>query len=180
MDITKPGYIGPCSVTWKGIDLGHTLEGVTLSVDRSFEDVTVDKYGSMPIDKVLTGTMLYVKFKLAQKQWRSLDAALPEGSSFDGTSANDRIDIGTDAGYNLRQDAGTLVIHPLQHNDEVAGSAAYYQDDINLYKAVSYEAVEVPYKIDEQWVVEITMCALVDESYGNGRRLGHIGPAAVS
>ncbi len=174
MDINEAEIAGPCRITFGGIDLGHTTGGVLLTVERDFEDVTVDRYGSTPIDKVLTGNRVMVNFTLAQPNWRALDTAMPETSSQDGTGALDRIDIGAQAGASLRSEAKQLVIHPLKNAD------ADTSDDVVIYKAVSAENVELPMRIDEQKVVEITMHGLVDETYGTGRRLGHVGPANVS
>ena len=55
-----------------------------------------------------------------------------------------------------------------------------YSDDVTIYLAVSVENIEVPLKIDEQRVIEVTFKAIVSEAYGTGRRLGHYGPADVS
>jgi hypothetical protein len=174
MDIAKARIAGPCTVTFDGVNIGHTLDGVTFTAERSFADVNVDKYGSTPIDQILTGTKVMLKFKLAQPDWYQLNIAMPETSSFDGVGALDRTDLGGDAGYSLRQDAKQMVIHPLKNASTVT------TDDITIYKAVSVENIEIPYKVDEQQVIEVTMLALVDESYGIGRRLGHIGSAIVS
>lgn len=173
MDISKAIIEGPCTIVFNGVNLGHTLEGVDVSVEREFAEVHVDRHGSTPIDKVLTGTHAMLKFKLAQPTWTQLDIAMPETSSYDGSGTNDRIDIGGDAGYSLRADAKLLVIHPMFRQGDLSA-------DVTFYKAVSIENVELAYKIDEQRVVEVTMIALVDESYGSGRRLGHIGQANVS
>jgi hypothetical protein len=173
MDLTQVKIAGPQKVTFKGQDMGHTLEGIDLEVQREFQDVMVDKYGTMPIDKVLTGGRLRLTFKLAQSAYTQWNMAIPESSTIDGPVA-DRMDIGTDAGASLRTEAGLLVIHPLSR------AISDLTDDITLYRAVSVEAIEVPYKNDEQKAIQITMEALVDEAYGSGRRLGHIGPADVS
>jgi hypothetical protein len=173
MDISKATIVGPCSIVFNGVDLGHTLDGVEFTAERDFADVKVDKYGETPIDKVLTGTRVMIKFKLAQPNYRQLDMSMPETSSYDGAGTLDRIDLGGDAGYSLRQDAKQLVIHPLKNTGSVV-------DDITIYRAVSFDTITLPYKIDEQNVVEVNMIGLVDEGYGAGRRLGHIGGAAVS
>ena len=47
--------IGVCSVIFNSRHLGNTKEGVNFNYEPSFADVTADKYGSSPIDKVLTG-----------------------------------------------------------------------------------------------------------------------------
>lgn len=173
-DITKAKISGPCLITANGVDIGHTLDGVEITAERELNEVHVDRYGNTPIDYVLGGNHLKAKFKLAQNTWDSWNLAVPETSSYDGAGSADRADFGADAGYSLRNDAVVLVIHPLRN------AATDYSEDVTIYKAVSAEDVTLPMKVDEQAVIEVTMSALVDESYGTGRRLGHFGPAAVS
>lgn len=173
-DINKVEIAGPCRITLDGVDVGHTLDGVELIGERKLTDVFVDRYGETPIDKVLSGNRLMVKFKMAQTEWDQWNWLVPETSSYDGASTADRADFGADAGYSLRQDAKLLLIHPLKN------VATDKSDDVTIYKAVSAENFSLPMKVDEQRVLEITLEALVDESYGTGRRLGHYGPADVS
>lgn len=174
MDISKVEIAGPCTIVFNGVNMGHTLDGVELTAEREFAETMVDRYGHTPIDKILTGNRLKLKFKLAQTEWAQWKMAIPETSSYDGSGTNDRADFGADAGASLRASAYPLVIHPLKN------AATDFSDDVTIYRAVSTENVTLPLKIDEQRVLEITMEALVDESYGTGRRLGHYGPAAVS
>lgn len=174
MDISKARIAGPCTVVFNGVNMGHTLDGIMFSNERSFADVFVDKYGTTSIDKVLTGQKVFLRFKLAQPDWRQYNLAIPETSSYDGAGTADRVDLGADAGTSLRQDAAPLVIHPMKN------AATNYVDDITLYLAVSVENIEVPYNNEDQQAIEVTMEAFVSEAYGSGRRLGHIGPADVS
>lgn len=173
-DIAKAEIAGPCVITHKGIVLGHTIDGIELTAQRELTEVNVDKYGKTPIDFVLTGNNLEIKFKLAQTEWDQWNASIPETSSFDGAGTADRADFGADAGYSLRQDAGVMVIHPMKN------VATDLSDDVTIYLAVSAGDVTLPLKIDEQRTLEVTFKALVSEEYGTGRRLGHYGPAAVS
>lgn len=174
MDIAKVEISGPLQITFDGVSVGHTLEGAELTAERDFTDVTVDRFGNTPIDKILAGSRLMLKFKMAQTEWAQWNIAIPETSSFDGAGVADRNDFGADAGYSLRADAKQLIMHPLRN------VATDLSDDVTIYKAVSVENISVPFKIDEQRVIEVTMMGLVDESYGTGRRLGHYGPSAVS
>jgi hypothetical protein len=174
MDLTKVEIAGPCKITFDGVDLGHTLGGVLITANREFTKVMVDKYGSTPVDFVLNGTEATIEFQAAQNGWYQLDKAMPETSSYDGAGVADRADIGGDAGYSLRSDAKQLIIHPLKN------AATDFSEDITIYKAVNTSNVELPYRVDEQMTINMVMTALVDEAYGSGRRLGHIGPAAVS
>lgn len=173
MDLTQVEIAGPCRITYGGIDLGHTLEGVELGVDRQTAAVLVDRYGDTPVDYVITGHKATAKFKLAQWNNRNWDTAFPEGQNID-TATNDQTGIGTDAGYSLRGDARQLVIHPLKY---AAGDLSH---DVTLYLAVNTGSVTLPFKVKDQLVIELEMEALVSEAFGTGRRLGHIGYAATS
>lgn len=173
MDLTQVEIAGPCRITYGGIDIGHTLDGVELTVDRKTAGVFVDRYGDSPVDYVLIGTTAKAKFKLAQWQDRSWDIALPEGQNID-TATLDQTGFGTDAGYSLRGDAKQLVIHPLKY---AVGDLSH---DVTLYLCVNTAALVLPYKVKDQLVTEVEMEALVSEAYGTGRRLGHIGYAATS
>lgn len=164
--------IGAARVTWGGVDLGHTRDGAEFTFTREFEDLLVDQYAS-PVEMALTSQDLRIKVYLAEPSVSSLHVASPEGD-YAVDDEGERLGLGTDAGATLRQYAKQLVLHPLKN------ALADDGEDVVVYKAVSVEEVPLNYKIDEQRIVEVTFRALIDETYGNGRRLGHIGPANVS
>lgn len=172
-DISKV-TIGACRVTHGGVDLGHTLDGVELEFTREFEDLTVDAYGSTPVNKALTGQKMTAKFKLAEIDANRLNSAIPEGAHAVG-GAGERVALGNNSGYLLGVDAKELILRPLRN---VAGGST--ADDVVIYRAVSIESVTLNYKVDEQRVIEVTMEGLIDESRGDGRLLGHIGSTNVS
>lgn len=165
--------IGDCDVFFNGVALGHTKGGVEFTFEREFEDLTVDKYGSMPVDIALTGQNLLIKAYLAEITNDVMNVAIPEGHYALG-SLDDKLGLGTDAGYLLRQDAKVLRLHPRNK------AASDLSEDVNIWLAVSIEKVEMGYKIDEQRVIEVTFRALVDETQPDGSRLGQIGPNAIS
>lgn len=165
--------IGDCDVFLNEIHLGHTKGGVEFTFEREFEDLTVDKYGNMPIDMALTGQNLMVKAFLAEITNDILNVAIPEGKYALG-SIDDNLGVGRDAGYLLRQDAKPLRLHPRNR------AANDFSEDVYIWQAVSVENVEMGYKIDEQRIIETTFRALVDETQPDGQRLGRIGAAAIS
>lgn len=165
--------IGACSVTHGGVSLGHTKDGAEFSFKRDFTDLMVDQYGETPVDMALKGQDLKVKVYLAEPNTANLHVAMPEQGDASG-SAGERVGLGVDAGVTLRQFAKELVLHPLKNAD------SNDSEDVHIYLAVSVETVALNYKVDEQRVIEVTFRALVDETYGNGRRLGHVGPADIS
>lgn len=165
--------IGDCDVFLDEVHLGHTKGGVEFTFEREFEDLTVDKYGNMPVDMALTGQNLLIKAYLAEITNDVLNVAIPEGGYATGAS-DDKLGLGRDSGYLLRDDAKALRLHPRNK------AATDYSEDIYIFKAVSVENVEMAFKIDEQRVIETTFRALVDETQANGSRLGRIGPSAIS
>jgi hypothetical protein len=165
--------IGAVGVTFGGVSLGHSKDGAEFEFTREFEDLLTDKYGSMPVDMALTGQDLKVKVYLAEVTTSNLNVAIPE-ADHDLGSSGERLNLGSDAGYLLRQDAKELVLHPLNK------AAADDSEDVHIYLAVSVDTVPLNYKVNEQRIVEVTFRALVSETYGDGRRLGHIGPALIS
>ena len=171
-DISKVA-IGACQVTFGGVDLGHTLDGVELSFEREFEDLTVDQYGSTPVNKALTGQKVMAKMKLAEIDVNRLNSAIPEGSH--AVATDERLGLGNQSGYLLRADAKELQLRPLKN---VASGDD--NDDVVIYKAVSVENVTLNYKVDEQRVIEVTFEGLVDESRGEVFILGRIGSEDIS
>lgn len=161
-------------VTLGGVDLGHTVDGTELSIEREFTEVKADLYGNTPIDYVLTGQKASIKMKLAEIHPGTLAYVLPE-ADYDVGVSDDHVHFGTKAGYSLRNDALELVVTPQGGNTD--GNLT-----LTLFKAVSTEPVTLAYKIDEQSVFEVTFTALVDESRSatDGRLLGRMGPALIS
>lgn len=162
-------------VTFGGVDLGHTVDGTELVIERELTEVKSDLYGSTPIDYVLTGQKASIKMKLAEITPGTLAYILPE-ADWDVGVTDDQLHFGTKPGYSLRGDALALVITPQGGNSD--GNMT-----ITLFKAVSTGNVSLAYKIDEQSVFDgVEFTALVDESRNatDGRLLGRMGPALIS
>lgn len=164
--------IGECDVFYNGEVIGHTKGGVEFSFEREFEDLTVDQYGSMALDKALTGEKLQVKVFIAEPTKENLAYSIPEGRYDYNGEEDNKLGLGRDAGYLLSQDAVELRLHPRNETDT--------NNDIYIWKAVSVEAVELAYKVDEQRILEVTFEALVDETRIDGYRLGRIGDDLIS
>lgn len=165
--------IGDCEVWLGGQLIGHTKGGVEFTFEREFEDLTVDQYGSSPLDMALTGNNLLIKAMVAEPTTQNLSRAIPEGD-YDSGSADDKLGLGTDSGYLLRQDAQELRLHPRNKG------ATDFSEDVYIWKAVSSENIEMAFKVDEQRVVEVTWRALVDENQPDGTRLGRVGANLIS
>lgn len=161
-------------VTFGGVDLGHTVDGAEIEIEREFVEVKTDLYGNTPVDYVLSGQKATVKLKLAEIHPNTMAYVVPE-ADWDVGSSDEHVHFGTKAGYSLRNDALELVITPQGGNTD--GNLT-----ITLFKAVSTDNMTLAYKIDEQSVFDVTFTALVDESRAatDGRLLGRMGPSAIS
>lgn len=162
-------------ITLGGVDLGHTVEGTELTIERDLTEVKTDLYGSTPVDYVIAGQKAIIKVKLAEIIPNVLSYLVPEGD-YDIGASDDQVHFGTKAGYSLRGDALELVITPQGGNSD--GNLT-----ITLFKAVQTGNVSLAYKVDEQSVWDgIEFTALVDESRSatDGRLLGRFGPNLIS
>ena len=160
--------IGACTVTFRGTDLGHTLGGVTFNYEPDYEDLRVDKWAG-PIDKALTSENLTITVRLAEPQVQRLRYAIA-AATYDSSGANSSLELGKSTGFLGSSVAGHLRLHPqrLTNTDQ--------SEDINIFKAVPVDEVELEYTVDDQLVAEVTFQALVDETKSDGTVLGHIGP----
>lgn len=165
--------IGEVEVYFNETYLGYTKGGVEFTFEREFEDLTVDEYGTTPLDMALTGHNLQIKAMLAEITTANLANAVPEGTyAFAGSDS--KLGLGNKAGHLMSGEEGLLRLHPRKN----AGSNR--NEDIYIWKAVSVESLEMAFKVDEQRVFEVTWRALVDDSMPDGAKLGSIGDVAIS
>lgn len=167
-DITKV-KVGVCSVTYNGVDLGHTKGGVEVSYEPAYMDVSVDQYGSTVVEKYLTGEKFTAKVPLAEFTIANLRNAMPQ-ASFAG-AANARITLGRNAGAAAKASSAQLVLHPINE-----GTRAF---DIVMHKAYVASQVVLNHMVDDVKVIEVTFEALLDETKSNGNYLGLIGDSTA-
>lgn len=165
--------VGACSITVNGVTIGHTMGGSKLMVDRKFVELEVDEYGKTPVELALTGQDLKLETTLAEPTVNNLAAVLPEQTKVNG-SLGQKIGIGVDAGATLRQYAVPVQLHPLSR------PSTDLTADVLIYLAVNDQPVDLNYEVDKQRIFKVTFRGLVDESRGNGYRLGQIGVEAIS
>lgn len=167
-DITNV-QVGQCSVTYNGVDLGHTKGGVEVSYEPVYKDVMVDKYGETVVEKYLTGQKLTAKVSLAEYTIANLRVAMPK-AQFAG-AANARITLGAAAGKKGSDSAAVLVLHPVNEGTR--------RHDVVFYKALVTSSIVLNHKIDEEKVIEVTFETLIDESRSDGNYLGLIGDSTA-
>lgn len=156
--------LGPCTVTYKGRDMGHTIGGVALTYTPEFYDSKVDKFGSSIVEKFLTGESLKAEFSLAEFILANWQDAINQST----LQGDDSVSIGSTAGKKASLNGGLLVLHPVS-----AGSAKDY--DVSIYKAVSVGELKIEHKTDGEKVLPLEMVGLIDENRSDGNMLGFIG-----
>ena len=167
-DVTKV-KLGTCSVTYNGVDLGHTKGPVEVTYEAEYSDVSVDKYGETVVDSYLKGEKFMAKVPLAEYTIANLKAAIPN-ATFAG-AANARILIGQVAGQKISASAAQLVLHPVNEGTRV--------NDIVIHKAVVKSPIELSHSIDDQKIIEVTFEGIIDESKSAGNYLGLIGDSTA-
>lgn len=160
--------MGVCSVTFGTTALGHTKGGVTVTYEPDIHDITVDQYGSTPAEKVLIGQKLKATVPLAESSTTNLAIAIPEGEA-----GAESIKIGGKVGLRLSSEAETLVLHP------IANDSDDLSEDVVIYKAIVTNSIEIPFKVDEERVIELEFEGLVDETRDDGDMLGLIGDSGA-
>lgn len=157
--------LGPCSVTYKGVDLGHTIGGVTFTYSPDFHDTKTDKYGSSIVEKFLVGESVMAEVNLAEFKLANLQVAITQSA----LQGDDSVSVGSVAGKKASLTAGLLVLHPL------ALAASDTNSDISIYRAVVDGDLKIEHKNDGEKVLPVKFYGLVDENRVDGNMLAFIG-----
>lgn len=153
--------------------LGQTKDGVEVSYEPSHEDLTVDKYGSSPLDMALTGEDVRFKFNLAEVLNENLSYAIPFGS-FAEAGSDSKIGAGGVSGQLASSKAKAYRFHPRKN------TPSNRNEDIYVHIGLGVGNVDLAYKVDEQRVIPVEVRALIDETQPAGQRLFRIGDADIS
>ena len=167
-DVTNV-QVGVCSVTFNGVDLGHTKGGVEVTYAPEYHDVTVDKYGNTVVDKYLMGEKLTAKVPLAEYTIANIHKAI--GQSGVAGAADARTTIGAVAGKKASTVAASLVLHPIGEGTK--------RHDIVFYKAAIVSELTLRHAVDEEKIIEVEFEALLDETKADRNYLGMIGDSTA-
>lgn len=165
--------MGVCSIVFNGVDCGHTLGGTKVTISRKLTPLKVDKYGDSTVDMVVTDVQMEVEAKIAEPVIALLKTAIPEGDYESGVSGQ-RLGIPAGEGAALRAGSALLTLHPLSK------ATTDLSEDVQIYNAVASSSPVLNYDVAGQRVFDLKFTALVNETEGAGRRLGHVGPVNIS
>jgi hypothetical protein len=163
-DATKI-QLGVCTVTYKGVDLGHTIGGVTLTYAPEYHETKVDKFGSSVVEKFLVGERLTAKCSLAEWTLANLQQVIGQST----LQGDDSVSVGSNAGKKASEKAGLLTLHP------VAVASTVRDFDCGIYKAVVTSELAIEFKNDGEKVLPVEFDGLIDENRSDGNMLGFIG-----
>ena len=172
MNITNV-RMGVCTIVFNGVDCGHTLGGTKVTITRKLTPLKVDKYGDSPVDMVVTDEQMVVDAKVAEPVVAVLKNAIPEGD-YESGAAGVRLGVAAGEGAALRALSATLTLHPMSL------PATNTAEDVTIYNAVASSSPVVNYDVANQRIFDLQFTALVNETEGVGRRLGHFGPVNIS
>lgn len=148
--------IGACSITLDGVDLGHTMGGVSVSVSRDIVELFADQYAG-PVNLASTYENIEVTFNFAETDLVKLKELFPLTKTSATATA---VSFGGEAGTLYRSLAAQLILHP--YNREVVDKEA----DLVIEKAVAHGDFSYEYTKDNQKVYSVTMTGLIDATTG--------------
>ena len=154
----------PCSVTYGGLLMGHTVGGVTVSIRPIMRERKVDEFGETVVDLVQTGDAVEIKMRLAERSMKTISSVYAYGSEYSSTIWS----IGRRPTLRAREVAKEMILHPLR----TSGTAK----DLVFYKVAPKENGEFNVgKIGDDQVFEVTFICLPDETKDDGNLIGRIG-----
>lgn len=106
--------IGPCDVTYDGVNLGLTKGGVSLEVSTEVYDTMADQFGDTPVFSTVSKRTVTVTVPLLETTLDNLVLTMPGAELVvDGTDPTKRmVKIFSSIGLDLLAVAKPLILHP--------------------------------------------------------------------
>lgn len=144
----EPINLGPCTLQFGDLNINYTEGGVTLHVEPELHDITVDQFGTGPVDQRITGWNIRVIAPLAQTDYDSIKGA---ATFLEEVPAGDKL-TDRQLGASMRDFAKQLRLHPTKYTDD--------SHDVILYLATPVTAMELGYNYSDQRVYSAEFLAL--------------------
>lgn len=158
---------GPCALNYKGLDVGHTMEGVVFSIAPDLRARMVDETGDYEVDLIAQGDSAEVKATLAEKTLQTVQQVYQFGSLATSTLWG----VGRRPGTKGSAMSGVLILHPIDSGVSTAS-------DVTFFKAVVGATNEVQFgTITADRVFQATFRMLIDTTRGDGQLIGTLGLA---
>lgn len=151
--------IGPAYVYFKGVHVGHTYGGVSMSVTQNTYELKSDQYGETPVRVLDAGLVLEVTVNMTEATFANLKTLF--ASATDQTTY---LTFGKPVGELVS--TGELVLEPIDGSEIV-----------QIYNAAPNVggAIEIAYTTDNQRVYACRFVGLIDDTRTSGDQLFRIG-----
>lgn len=153
--------LGPCQITFNGVELGKTKGGVVFRDSMNQVEVLEDQAGTTPVDHIQTGRTIQVEVPLTRPSLAQLAAVIPGVSNF-----TSYLMVSNHAGIARAASAAQLILAPLV--DGVASS-----DRLTIFKASPNMEMELTFDNENQRVYKVVFNVYPDAD--NGNRLYKLG-----
>lgn len=150
--------LGYCEVTYNNVNLGLTKGGCVVTVTPNLHEITVDKYGTTPVDDRDLGYRVTATVPLAEKTVANLKVAFPFGDESGG-----KLKLGGKVGGSIPK--YELNLHPAEM---VAGDKSR---DVTIYKAASANEVAIGHTNEGERIIQVTFKGYIDTSRPKGDQL---------
>lgn len=151
--------IGPAYAYFKGVHVGHTFGGVSISITQNTYELKSDQFGDTPLKVMDAGLVAEITVNMTEATFANLKILF--ASATDETTY---LTFGKPVGEEVS--SGELVIEPID------GSEVY-----QFYKAAPNigGAVEIAFTTDNQRVLACKFVALIDDARDSGDMMFRIG-----
>lgn len=159
---TKNVKLGPCKVTFGGLDLGLTKGGVEVTLTTNKHEVTVDQFGSTVINDLITGRTGSVKVPMVETDLNKLLVVFPGAVLVTDatTPTKKKLEIPTGVGLSLIDFADVLTLHP------TANAATNKADDFTVPIAAPNGSATFAFQVENERVYAIDFQMYPDEVTG--------------
>ena len=131
------------------LDLGYTKGGVTITMDTTVYEITVDQEGTSPVAATILGRRATVEFSMAESDYERLQKIIPESTYSAGT-----LDINSGIGADL-----------MDYMDELVVTAKADSNDwVKLYKAVPVTSMRATFAPDGERLWPVQFIGFIDSS----------------
>ncbi len=163
---------GPCAIKVGGAFVGHTMEGVSFTIQPDLRERMVDEYGTNVVDLIHQGDNVEVTTTMAEFTLAVLGVVYVWGYQDNSQTWGIGRVPGSYSGSELNGSspvAKVLLLHPLSEGADTSG-------DVTFFRAVVTDSGQVQFGvITEDRVFECTWKCLIDPDQIDGKLIGTIG-----
>lgn len=169
--LTANMELTPCRVTFKGVDLGGTLENVIVRPTFSKAEIKADQSGETVRDRRVSGLNIQVETKLTEVQLKDIWKVVFPHAKLVTSGGNKQMYFQAAVGDSDLANAGILLLHPLSKVD------ADLSGDFKFFRACAAAESEYILSPTDQATLKIIWNILPDDSVSPERFFIHGDPA---